>query len=454
LMLDASLFGATPGVYHVVNVLLHAANGVLLFLLLGRLTGALWRSACVAALFVLHPLHVESVAWIAERKDVLSTAFGLLTIVAYARWTRAPSRARYALALGLFAMGLMAKPMLVSWPFVLLLFDYWPLQRTKSVAATRLLLEKLPFLVLAAASSVVTFLVQRAGGAVQDTVRYPPLDRVANALVSWAEYAWKMLWPQPLAFFYPYPAEIPVAKTLLSLALLAALTAWAWRARPHAPWALMGWLFYLGTLVPVIGLIQVGNQRMGDRYTYVPSIGLFIAAVWSLAERFDATPEARRRLAIAGGVALLVFGAMTTQQVPVWQNSITLFEHAIAAVPGNAPAHLNLGTDLYEMGRRDESIAHFREVVRIAPDWGVGYHNLGAALLGVGSTEESIGYLAEAARRMPERADYAIDLGQALLKQGRADEAEAALQTALRLDPGSVRAHALLAHLRPIPHGS
>ena len=448
LMLDVSLFGARPGAFHVVNVLLHAANGLLLFLLLRRSTGALWRSAIVAGLFALHPLHVESVAWIAERKDVLSTLLGLLTIGAYAAWTREPGPRRYAIALGLFALGLTAKPMLVTLPFVLLLLDCWPLRRTAAVPWRRLVLEKVPFLALAVAASVLTFLAQRAGGAVQDTARYPLAPRLANAVVSWAEYAWKAFWPHPLAFFYPYPPQMPVAKTLVAAALLAVVTALVVRTARRAPYALTGWLFYLGTLVPVIGLVQVGNQRMADRYTYIPYIGLFVAVVWALEDRFGSSAEARRGLAAAGGVALAVSAALSSQQVKVWKDSVTLYEHAIAAVPDNHPAHLNLGTVLYLLGRPEESIAHFREVVRILPEWGVGHHNLGAAMLGSGPIDEAARHLAESVRLMPTRPDYRVDLASALGKQGKTDEAAAQVEEALRLEPGNARAQATLGQLR------
>jgi tetratricopeptide (TPR) repeat protein len=448
LMLDVSLFGVRPGASHVVNAVLHAANAVLLFLLLRWLTGALWRSAAVAGLFALHPLHVESVAWIVERKDQLSTLFGLLSIAAYAGWTRHPTPRRYALALGLFALGLLSKSMLVTWPFVLLLLDHWPLRRTATVPWRRLAVEKLPFLALSLASGVVTFLAQRSGGAVQDTTRYPLPSRFANAVVACAEYAWKAFWPHPLAFFYPYPAHVPVLKTLVAAAFLAAVSVLALRQARRAPYGLVGWLFYLGTLVPVLGLVQVGNQRMADRYTYIPFIGLFVAVVWALADRFAASAEGRRALGVVAGAALCVFAILASGYVSVWKGSVTLYEHAIVAVPDNHPAHLNLGTVLYFLGRREEAVAHFREVVRILPEWAVGYHNLGASLLGTGSAEEAERYLAESVRLMPSRADYRVDLAGALKKRGRTDEAVAQLEQALKLEPGDSRARASLAQLR------
>jgi protein O-mannosyl-transferase len=447
LMLDVSLFGVRPGPSHVVNIVLHAANALLLLLVLERLTGAFWRSAAVAGLFALHPLHVESVAWVSERKDVLAALLGLLTIGAYAAWAREPGPRRYAIALGLFALGLTAKPMLVTWPFVLLLLDYWPLGRAAAAPMGRLVREKLPFFALSAASCVATFLAQRAGGAVQDMERYPLLPRLANALVSWAEYAWKAFWPHPLAIFYPYPPGVPVLKTIVAAGFLALVTTAVIRVARRAPYAVTGWLFYLGTLVPVIGLVQVGNQRMADRYTYLPSIGLFVLVVWCLGERFASSSPGRRGLAAAAVASLLASAALASRQVRVWKDSVTLFEHAIATVPDNHPAHLNLGGALYLEGQPEAAAAQFREVVRIRPEWAPGHHNLGAAMLSSGRGEEGVRELAESVRLLPSRVDYRIDLAVALRAQGRAREAAAQLEEALRQEPGNARAREILAHL-------
>lgn len=448
LMLDVSLFGVTPGASHVVNVAIHAANAVLLLALLRGSTGAPWRSAAVAGFFALHPLHVESVAWIAERKDVLSGLFGLLTIGAYAAWTREPRPGRYAIALGLFALGLAAKPMLVSWPFVLLLLDHWPLRRTASIPAARLVREKTPFFALSAASSVITVLAQRAGGALQDAERYPLLPRFANVLVAYAEYAWKAFWPHPLAVFYPYPTRVSAGKTAVAGALLVVVSALVARAARRAPYAVTGWLFYLGTLVPVIGLVQVGNQRMADRYTYLPYIGLFVLVVWWLSDRFAASSRGRLGLAAAGIAALLASATLASRQVRVWKDSVTLYEHAIAAVPDNHPAHLNLGAALYLLGQPEAAAVQFREVVRIRPEWAPGHHSLGAAVLSSGRGEEGVRELAESVRLLPGRVDYRIDLALALRAQGRPREAAAQLEEALRREPDNARARATLAQLR------
>lgn len=448
LMLDVSLFGVSPGASHVVNVVIHAANAVLLFALLRATTGAPWRSAAVAGLFALHPLHVESVAWIAERKDVLSAFFGLLTLGAYAAWTHDPRPRRYAIALGFFALGLMAKPMLVTWPFVMLLLDHWPLRRTGAVPAARLVREKAPFFALSVACSAMTVFAQRTGGALQDVERYPLLPRLANALVSAAEYAWKAFWPHPLAVFYPYPAQVPVGKTVVAAAFLALVTALVARWARRAPYAPVGWLFYLGTLVPVIGLVQVGNQRMADRYTYLPYIGLFVLVVWWLSDRFASSSSGRRGLAAAGIAALLASAALASRQARVWKDSITLNEHAVRAVPDNYPAHLNLGVALYRLGQAEAAADQFREVVRIVPEWAPGHHSLGAALVASGRGEEGARELAESVRLMPSQYDYRVDLAAALRAQGRLAEAAAQLEEALRRKPDHARARAALAQLR------
>ena len=295
---------------------------------------------------------------------------------------------------------------------------------------------------------MITVLAQRAGGAVQDTERYPFLPRLANALVSWAEYAWKAFWPHPLAVFYPYPAQVPVGKTIVAAAFLGLVTAVVARAARRAPYAPVGWLFYLGTLVPVIGLVQVGNQRMADRYTYLPYIGLFVLLVWWLSDRFASSSRGRRGLAAAGITALLASAALASRQVRVWKDSLTLNEHAVGAVPDNHHAHLNLGVALYQLGQAEAAAAHFREVVRILPEWAPGHHNLGAAMLSSGQREEGVRQLAEAVRLMPSRIDYRVDLAAALLAQGRAGEAAAQLEEALRREPDHARARATLARLR------
>lgn len=345
-MLDCQLYGLDPAGHHATSLLLHLANVLLLFEVLRRMTGAAGRSAAVAALFAVHPTRVESVAWIAERKDVLSALFWILAMGAWARYARRPAIGRYLLVALLMILGLMAKPMVVTLPFALLLLDVWPLGRL-SLGWRRLILEKLPLLALSAASSVITIHYQETSLAPLDVV--PWSLRAANALVSYAAYLGKLFLPRHLAVFYPIPPAIPAWKVAGAALLLIAITALTlWRARKE-PWLLTGWLWFLGTLVPVIGLVQVGRQAMADRYLYIPSIGLFLAVVWSVAGLLK---EHRAALAAAAGIVVLALAAATRVQVGYWADSVTLFRHALAATgEENYLAHIGLGKAL--MGEKD-----------------------------------------------------------------------------------------------------
>jgi tetratricopeptide (TPR) repeat protein len=388
-MLDVELYGVRPGWHHLTNLLLHLANVVLLFEVLRRMTGATWRSAAVAALFAVHPLHVESVAWISERKDVLSGLFFLLTLGAWLRYVRRPAAGRYLLALLAFALGLLAKPMLITLPFVLLLLDVWPLgrlplaampaasERTERRRALRaLLLEKLPFVVLAVAVSAVALYTQR--GAMASLAALPLRRRAANALVSYVVYLGKSLWPSRLAVIYPLPPSIPLWKAALAAALLAALTALALARLRRAPWLAVGWLWFAGMLAPVSGLVQVGRQAMADRYTYLPSIGLFIAVVWSAHALAQAAlpgelpargPGATRRALLGAGAAVVIAALALTARVQVgaWRDSLTLFRHAAAVTDGNYVAAFHLGEELRMRGDRAEARRYYREALRIRP---------------------------------------------------------------------------------------
>ena len=345
-MLDCQLFGLDPAGHHATSLLLHLANVLLLFAVLWRMTGAAGRSATVAALFAVHPTHVESVAWVAERKDVLSALFWILAMGAWARYARAPSAGRYLLVLLLMALGLMAKPMVVTLPFALLLLDVWPLDRLR-LGWRRLLIEKLPLLALSAASSLITLRYQETSLAPLGVV--PWSLRATNALVSWAAYLGKLFLPRHLAVFYPIPLAIPAWKVAGAALLLAAITALAVRWARREPWLLAGWLWFLGTLVPVIGLVQVGRQAMADRYTYIPSIGLFLAVVWSVAGLLR---EHRAALATAAGIVVLALAVTTRMQIGYWSDSATLFRHALAVTgDDNYLAHIGLGKAL--MGEKD-----------------------------------------------------------------------------------------------------
>lgn len=389
-LLDVQLFGFAPRGHHLMSLALHVAATVLLFLLLRRLTGNALPSLATAALFGLHPAHVESVAWVAERKDVLSTLLGLFAIAAYAGWVRRPSWRRYAALVGLFALGLLAKPMLVTLPFVLLLLDLWPLRRwswKESLAGlVPRVREKLPLFALAAASCSVTFLVQRGGGAVQSADRYPLAIRCQNAAVAYVDYLRQLAWPSDLAVFYPHPGvALSPLRALASLALLLLLTAGAWRLRRSQPAVLVGWLWFLGTLLPVIGLVQVGWQARADRYTYLPSIGLFVALAWG-AGALATTPERRTALAAATGAALAACCFVTQAQVGYWRDSETLFLRALAVTRENFLAENNLGHFYNERSRPAEALpicrkrsASGRATAKRTPTWGERSSSWGAS---------------------------------------------------------------------------
>jgi len=480
-MADCQLFGLWAGGHHLVNVALHAANSVLVYLVLARMTSRPWPSAFVAALFALHPLHVESVAWIAERKDVLSTFFGLLALLAYAWHAERPSRLRYAAVFALLALGLMAKPMLVTLPLVMLLLDYWPLGRLTAVPGSRfgapgsrfsfpvsrfpipasrllsLVLEKLPLLVLAAASSVLTYAAQAEGGAVVPRESCPLDARVANALVAYVLYLSKAFWPSGLAVFYPYKAW-PLWQAAATGAFLAAVTALALlaarrrtaplpdgRGSDTAPYLPVGWFWYLGTLMPVIGLVQVGEQAMADRYTYLPLVGVFVAVTWLAA---DLTAGWRHRMKILVPLAAAAIAAcmmLTWRQVGYWADSETLFRRAADAVPGNYLAYGNLGSALAERGQLEEALLHFQEALRSKPDHSTSRQNVGAILYKQGRFEEAAEHLRAAVRLAPHSGCARANLGAALYRLGRLDEAAYELREALRTDPDNADAHGNLA---------
>lgn len=413
-MADCQLYGLNPAGHHLTNLLLHLANVLLLFHALRRMTGAVRRSWLVAALFAAHPLNIESVAWIAERKNVLSTLFWLLTMWAYMLYARRPGWRRYLLVVGLFVLGLMSKPMLVTLPCVLLLLDYWPLGRLRGRSEDpsdqqspderterpwrarlssphfrhtvfRLVLEKAPLFLLAAASSAITIKAQQMDGAL-DAKHLPLGARLANALVSYVGYIYKMIWPEQLAVLYPHPGDsIPGWRVIAAATALVCVTALAIRASRKFPYLPVGWLWYLGTLVPVIGLIQVGQQAMADRYAYIPLIGLFIIIAWGVADLTRRLPFGSCRLAgttttTAAAALLIVLTMATRWQLRHWQNSITLFERALEVTSDNEIAHNNLGAVLVRKGRLDEGLAHLREAVRLYPAYETARANIAITL--------------------------------------------------------------------------
>ena len=459
-MLDCQLYGLNAGGHHLTNVLLHTGSVLLLFLVLRRLTGFLWRSAFVAAVFAIHPLHVESVAWVAERKDVLSAFFFLLTIWAYARYVEKQSRVEgrassagggslaldprrwtldYCLVLLFFALGLMSKPMVVTLPFVLLLLDYWPLNRLSGFTPKvlfRLVAEKIPLLALSGAACVATMVAQK-----EIIMPEPVALRIGNAVVSYVIYLRQMVWPTGLAVLYPYPRALPGWEIALTAGLLAAISAGVFLGRQRRPYLLMGWLWYLGMLVPAIGLVQSGLRAHADRYTYQPQIGLYFALTWWVA---DLSVGWRHRREVLGAgcliiLAALIFSACT--QTMYWRNSESLWTHTLACTSDNDVAHNDLGYALFQKGRMDEAILHFQTALRIKPDYALACYNLGNALLQKGRRDEAMIRFQAALQINPDYAEAHDNLGNLLLQNGRVDEAMVHYQKALQIKPDSAEAH-------------
>ena len=431
-MLDCALFGSDSGWHHFTNVWIHALTTLLWFAVLRRMTGARWRSALVAFLFGLHPLHVESVAWVAERKDVLSGLFWVLTLWAYVAYAARPARTRYLLSLFLYCLGLMAKPMLVTLPVVLLLLDRWPLRRGTKI------LEKVPFFAASAAVSVVTYLVHREVGATASLQLIPPMVRFENSLDSYAIYLLKMLWPADLAVFYPYPLGSLVVPAIAAGAGLAVVTVLAIRAFSQRPYFTVGWLWYLVTLVPVVGFIQVGAQARADRYTYLPMIGISIALVWGIAEALERWPGVRTAAMAAVCSACFV---LTWFQVGYWRDSMSLYQHAIAVTAHNYVAHFNLASVLEKRGEPTEAVEQLREAVRDRPYFVPAHAELGQLLAKLGQTDEALRELRAAVSLRPDLAEAHIRLGSVLGSLGRTGEAAAELSEGVRLQPDSADAN-------------
>jgi tetratricopeptide (TPR) repeat protein len=450
-ILDVQLFGMQSGMHHLMNVVWHVLATLLLFSALRRATGAVWRSAFVAFIFGLHPLHVGSVAWIAERKDVLSAFFWFLALYAYVRYAEQPGLRRYLLMAAAFTLGLLAKPMVVTFPFVLLLLDVWPLRR---FAWPKVVLEKLPLMLLSAVASVITYLTQSSTGAV---VAMPLAVRVENALVSYAIYIKQMFWPAGLAVIYPYSQSIPIWQALVALALLIAVTLFAVRVWRTHPYVATGWFWYLGTLVPVIGLIQVGEQAHADRYTYIPLVGLAMILAWGAAEILN-----ERTIYWAAGLSAVACIAMSWIELPYWQNSETLFQRAVDVTGNNWIAEYNLGHCLMTLpGRIPDAISHFRAALRIKPDYVEARNNLGACLQDSGHAADAVQEFQTVVRLKPGFADAHFNLGLALSKlPDRSADAITEFESALYLNPRLESAHVNLAALlvklgRPadaIPH--
>ena len=468
-MLDCQLYGGpNAGGHHATNVILHTIAVLLLFRTLRQMTGAVWKSAVVAALFAVHPLHVESVAWVSERKDVLSAVFFFLMLDAYGRYSRAASITRYLMVVLPFAAGLMSKPMLVSAPIVLLLLDYWPLRRVERSSVTtgkrrieecdnqrqvirRLFLEKIPLFVLSAGVCIVTFSIQkRATGAIPPL---PLLWRLQNGFVSYVIYTWKTLWPANLAVFYPHPNDtLPTWEVIFAVAFVLAITAAAIVLRRQRPYLLTGWFWYLVMLVPVIGFVQVGEQGHADRYTYLPSIGLFVVVVWFAADE-AIMGRSRSRLVVAKVVAVLIILGLAWAafiQTSSWRNSETLWTHALAVTSDNDVAHNNLGYLCIDRGELDKAISHFESAARIRSDKRDAHYDLGSAFVQMnladalarkGRSDLAMIHYEEAIRLQPDYADAYYNRGNVLFGKGRIDEAIADWETTLEIQPNDADAH-------------
>ncbi|MBZ5625876.1 MAG: tetratricopeptide repeat protein [Acidobacteriia bacterium] len=442
-MLDCQLFGLRAGWHHLTNAALHIANSILVFLIFRRMTGALWRSAILAALFALHPLRVESVAWIAERKDVLSGFWFLMALWTYVRYTEKPGNGRYRLVLLCMLMGLMSKPMLVTVPLLFLLVDYWPLRRVA-------IAEKLPMVMLAALAAALTWIGQSRMGAMLWSAGIPLPMRLSNALVSYVRYIGKTIWPQNLAILYPYPASIPAWQVAGAALLLISITVAAvWVGRKHRYLA-AGWLWFVVGLVPTIGLVQVGRQAMADRFSYIPLIGLFVALVWGVGGWLQ---DHRYVAAVAAAMVLVACGVRSWQQTRTWRDSVTVFEQALKVTRENCVAHRHLAVALEGRGSLEAALPHYAEAVRIEPSYFLAQCAYGAALLKHGEPEAAAPHFSAAIRYFPNYAAAYYGLGQIFIRTGRTREAVPAIEQALRigLSPGDeAAAHAMLARIAPL----
>lgn len=466
LMLDYELYGLNPAGYHWTNLLFHIANTLLLFFLLSRITGTVYKSAFVAALFAMHPLHVESVAWVSERKEVLSTFLWMLTMGAYVKYVEKPGIIKYLLVLIAFSLGLMAKSMLVTLPFVLLLMDFWPLERflrrqpidsiiisnqiqTTSTghdtAIRRLFYEKVPLIALTIPVCIVAIIAQRQAGALFPFESFSVALRVANALISYVLYIWKMLIPSNLSVFYPHPGIWPMWQVILSGLFLLLVSAAVLRMGRRYPYLLVGWLWYLGTLVPVIGLVQIGSQAMADRYSYIPLIGLFIMAAWGSADILKKYHYRRAILASLAVVTIIGSATVTSQQLRYWQNGITLFRHNIATTTPNYINHYNLGVTLMEKGNYTEAISEFQKALQLRPDIPASHNNLGVSFYRKGEIQQAINEYKATLRLKPDHVNAHMNLAMVFYQQGDLEASISHLRDALRLQPKLAYAHYQLA---------
>jgi protein O-mannosyl-transferase len=470
-MLDCQLFGLNAGGHHFTNVLLHTIAVLLLFLVFHQMTGGFWQSAFVAALFAIHPLHIESVAWISERKDVLSADFFMLTLWAYLRYARGPSVGRYALVVFFLGLGLISKPMLVTLPFVLLLLDYWPLKRTcdqnpelrnpRSQVDTRwrvtggriftLVLEKVPLLALSTFSCAATLLAQSNSQATGGLDQLPFTWRFNNAVITYVAYIWQMIWPTRLAVFYPHPNDqLPFWQVILAITFLIVCSLLAILLRKQLPYILTGWFWYIGMLVPVIGLVQVGEQARADRYTYLPQIGLYVIIAWAVADLTRSYRNHRLVVAVAAPAAIAALTVCAFVQTSYWKNSETLWTHALAVTSDNDVAHNNLGYLSMRRGELDEAISHFNRALTIRAGNATSHYNLGRALIEnnlanalarKGLAGDATPHYEEAVRLRPDYADAYYNFGSVLFREGKIDDAITEWRKALAIQPDDAEAH-------------
>jgi tetratricopeptide (TPR) repeat protein len=445
-MIDCQFYKLWAGGHHLTNLLLHALAAIVLFLALRQMAGDTWRSAFLAVVFAIHPLRVESVAWISERKDVLSGVFFMLTLWAYAQYATRPTLRSYAAVAISFCLGLLSKPMLVTTPFVLLLLDYWPLARFRKESLRRLLLEKAPFIAISAALCLVTLFSQRQTIAPID--RLPLSLRLGNALVSYNWYLWKSIYPAHLAVLYPLSKQgWSIWQVLVSALLLAGSTAAAFCVRRRLPFLLVGWLWYVGMLVPVIGLIQVGAQAYADRYTYLPQIGLCLAATWTATNWLGKKQSFRIALGMLGAGISIVLVMAASRQTTYWRNSEALWAQALNCTKDNDVAHNNLGNTLLLQNRTEEALLQYREAVRINPDYAYAQNNLAHLLFQLGEPAEAKLHYAEAVRSDPESTAIRIRFGMDLFQLGQVSDAIAQFQEAVHIDPDCADAHTCLGNV-------
>jgi len=451
-MMDCQVFGLHPGWHHLVNLLFHILNSVLLFLVFSKMTGGLWQSAFIAAVFAIHPLHVESVAWVAERKDVLSAFFWMLTLWGYQAYVKLPGIKRYIGVLLFFTLGLLSKPMLVTLPFVLLLLDYWPLGRIQFqekqcdfthcvLSQKNLILEKIPLFILSGVSSVMTFGAQNHGGVVKSFETFPMINRIANAFVSYLSYMGKMIYPENLAFQYPYPENLALWKGTGAVLMVLLITLLAMHLAVKRPYFIVGWLWYLGTLVPVIGLVQVGMQSMADRYMYIPMVGLLMVVSWGVSEFIQRWKTLKTVSAASAMIIIPLLMVVSWKQTGYWATSNKMLEHTLKVTSNNYIAHDTLGVNLFLAGKTDEAIYHYLKAAQIYPKNYYTQFNLGVARFQQGKMDEAIEHYTKAVSLEPNYAKAHCNLGAAFFQKKEYEKAGAHFLKAITIEPDYIDAH-------------